>query len=85
MLIYKLEKNLCGRAATQLNWNLTQLRSAINIRGKRTVNGKSLVGILSAGLQKDDIIQIFFDYESETEKIKEYFNEVGYEVNEQIE
>ena len=85
MLIYKLEKDLCNRAAAQLNWKLTQLRSAINIKGNRMINGKSLVGILSAGLQKGDVIQIMFDYEDETNKVKEIFDEVGYEINEQIE
>ena len=49
------------------------------------INGKSLVGILSAGLQKGDVIQIMFDYEDETNKVKEIFDEVGYEINEQIE
>lgn len=45
---YKINKNLHGRAATQLNWDLNQLTSSIYIINseKRQVNGKSLVGLL---------------------------------------
>ena len=48
-LKYKLYKDIVARTATQLNWNLKQVRSSIRITSHNTIiNGKSLVGILSA-------------------------------------
>ena len=82
ILTYELNTDLCNRAAAQLNWNLTTLRSAINIQGARMINGKSLVGILSANFKKGDIIKIIFDYDNEAQKVKDFFNDVGSEFNE---
>ena len=48
-LKYKLYKDIVARTAAQLNWNLKQVRSSIRITSHDAViNGKSLVGILSA-------------------------------------
>lgn len=82
ILTYKLNVDLCNRAAAQLNWNLTTLHSAINMQGARIINGKSLVGILSANFKKDDIIKIIFDDDNEARKIKDFFDDVGSEFNE---
>ena len=78
---YKLNKNIYGRAAVQLNWALSQLESIVQIRGARAVNGKSLVGLLSGNFRLNDIINIYYDKESDVEKIKEALNEVGVEIN----
>lgn len=48
-LQYKLNRDVVARAATMLNWNLNQLHSSIHIQSNdRVINGKSLLGILSA-------------------------------------
>ena len=47
-LNYKINTDLAGRTASQLNWNLNKLSSSLYIitKEKRMVNGKSLVGLL---------------------------------------
>lgn len=85
ILKYKLNKDLCGRAAAQLNWNLNSLCSEIHLKGERIVNGKSLIGILAAQFYNGEEIEIIFDQSYKTDKIREYFNEVGREINEPIE
>lgn len=48
-LQYKLNRDVVARTATMLNWDLNQLHSSIHIQsGERVINGKSLIGILSA-------------------------------------
>nr|DAD58803.1 MAG TPA: HprK protein [Caudoviricetes sp.] len=48
-LQYKLNRDIVARTATMLNWDLSQLHSSIHIQsGERVINGKSLIGILSA-------------------------------------
>lgn len=85
ILTYKLQKDLCGRAATQLCQRLLELKSDIKIITQRVVNAKSLVGILSAQLKAGQDFVIIFDREKEEEQIKKEFNEVGYETNELLE
>lgn len=82
VLTYKLNIDLCNRAAAQLSWQLSTLHSAISLQGARIVNGKSLVGILSANFKKNDTIKILFDYMDDAQKIKDLFNEIGCEINE---
>lgn len=48
ILTYRLQKDLCGREATQLCQQLLELKSEVKIITQRVVNAKSLVGILSA-------------------------------------
>lgn len=74
---YKLKKDLMQRAAAQLSYNLSQLKSGISIIGKTVINGKSFVGILSGNFRKDDVITISFDRADEYEQVQECFNEVG--------
>lgn len=81
VLTYKLNKDLVSRAAMQLNWGLSQLNTNINICSERTINGKSLVGILSGHFKKNEIIKVNFDNESYRNKIIECFNEVGEQIN----
>lgn len=85
ILTYKLDKDLVGRAATQLCWQLKEVKSSVSIMTERIVNAKSLVGILSAQLKAGTYIIIAFDYDFETETIKRLFNEVGSESNELLE
>lgn len=57
------------------------MRSSIRIiHGDRIVNGKSLIGIMSANMRFNDIISITIDELADVEEIKEYFNEVGREI-----
>lgn len=74
-----LNKNITGRAAAQLNWALSSLKSSIRIINKegRMVNAKSLVGLLSGQIREGDLITISFDQEEEEQKIKFYFREIG--------
>ena len=74
-----LNKNITGRAAAQLNWALSSLKSSIRIINKegRMVNAKSLVGLLSGQIREGDLITISFDQEDEEQKIKFYFREIG--------
>ena len=80
-ITYKLYKDIVARTAVQLNWNLKQVRSSIRIiHGDRIVNGKSLIGIMSANMRFNDIISVTIDELADVEEIKEYFNEVGREI-----
>ena len=80
-ITYKLKKDIVARTAAQLNWNLKQVRSSIRIiHGDRIVNGKSLIGIMSANMRFNDIISVTIDELADVEEIKEYFNEVGREI-----
>ena len=74
-----LNKNITGRAAAQLNWALSSLKSSIRIINKegRMVNAKSLVGLLSGQIREGDLITISFDQIDEEQKIKFYFREIG--------
>lgn len=81
-LQYKLNRDIVARTATMLNWNLNQLHSSIHIQSNdRVINGKSLLGILSAQYKMGDIITVIFDDEKDLNKIKEIFNELGGEYN----
>lgn len=78
---YKLNKNIEARVASMLAWDLSQLHSSVHIQLEdRAINGKSLIGILSAQYKAGDIITIIFDEEEDLEKIKEIFNELGGEI-----
>lgn len=78
---YKLDKNIVARVASMLAWDLSQLHSSVYIQLEdRMINGKSLIGILSAQYKAGDIITIVFDEEEDLEKIKEIFNELGGEI-----
>lgn len=80
---YKFKKDVVSRAAAQLSWKLSQLHSSIHLLGNdRVVNGKSLVGVLSASYRMGDEVTITFDDEQDLIKIKEIFNEIGGEINE---
>lgn len=77
-LQYKLNRDVVARTATMLNWNLNQLHSSIHIQSNdRVINGKSLLGILSAQYKMGDVITIIFDDENDLDKIKEIFSEIG--------
>ena len=80
-ITYKLYRDIVARTAAQLNWNLKQVRSSIRIiHGDRIVNGKSLIGIMSANMRFSDIISVIIDEPTDVEEVKEYFNEVGREI-----
>lgn len=78
---YKLDKNIEARVASMLAWDLSQLHSSVHIQLEdRVINGKSLIGILSAQYKAGDIITIVFDEEGDLKEIKEIFNELGGEI-----
>lgn len=77
-LQYKLNRDVVARTATMLNWNLNQLHSSIHIQSNdRVINGKSLLGILSAQYKMGDIVTVVFDDEKDLNKIREIFNKIG--------
>ena len=78
---YRLDKDIVARTAAQLNWQLKQLPCTINIKNSdRIINGKSLVGILSAHMRLNDVIEITTDGVVDNDQIREYFNEIGREI-----
>ena len=80
-LQYKLNKDVVARAAAMLSWNLSRVHSSVHIQfGDKVINGKSLIGILSATYKMGDVITIVFDDENDLDKIKTIFNELGGEV-----
>ena len=80
-LQYKLNRDVVARTATMLNWNLNQLHSSIHIQSNdRVINGKSLLGILSAQYKMGDIVTVVFDDEKDLNKIREIFNKIGGDV-----
>ena len=78
---YILSQDIVARLATNLALNLSELKSNIRIyNNDKDVNGKSLLGILTANIKMNDNITILFDQENEMNKIKEIFNELGREI-----
>jgi phosphotransferase system HPr (HPr) family protein len=78
---YRFKRDVVSRAAAQLSWQLSQLHSSIHLLGNdRVVNGKSLVGVLSAQYKMGDEVTITYDDNDELAKIKEIFNEIGGEI-----
>lgn len=75
--IYKLNKDIIGRTAAQLSWQLNQVDTVVNVVSNRLVNGKSLVGLLSAELKAGQEIKIGFDDAAAAGQIKIAFDEVG--------
>jgi phosphotransferase system HPr-like phosphotransfer protein len=75
----RLEQNITGRAAAQLNWAIKLLKSNIRVINKdgRMIDGKSLVGLLSGQMKIGDLITISFDKKEEEQKIKSCFKELG--------
>ena len=78
-LNYKINTDLVGRTATQLNWNLNKLSSSLYIitKEKRMVNGKSLVGLLQGNIRKVDPVTILLDKEEDITKAKSFLNNIG--------
>lgn len=78
-LNYKINTNLAGRTAAQLNWNLNKLSSSLYIitKEKRMVNGKSLVGLLQGNIRKGDLVTILLDKEEDLAEAKYSFNNIG--------
>ena len=78
-LNYKINTDLVGRAAAQLNWNLNKLSSSLYIitKEERMVNGKSLVGLLQGNIRKGDSITILLDKEEDIAKAESFLNNIG--------
>lgn len=78
-LNYKINTDLAGRAAAQLNWNLNKLSSSLYIitKEKRMVNGKSLVGLLQGNIHKGDLVTILLDKEEDLAEAKSSLNNIG--------
>lgn len=80
-LNYRLDRDVVARTATVLNWNLKQVKSSIRIiNHDKMVNGKSLVGLLSANIRFNDTIKVIVDEAADVDDVREYFNEIGREI-----
>lgn len=83
-LIYKINKTITGRVASQLVWDLNTIDGEvriINIEG-RMINGKSLIGLLSACIKDKDIITIIINNDNE-KNVKECLNKIGTYIGEE--
>lgn len=76
----KLLKDIQGRTAANLVFNLTELTDVRIIKNNRVFNGKSLLGILVNDLKKNDIITIILENASDKDKTLQAFSELA-EVN----
>lgn len=79
---YYLTQNLLERNAANLVFSLKEINSSVFLyrENDRRVNGKSLVGILSARFMQGETIKILIDNPDEMDRVKEIFNEIGTEV-----
>lgn len=80
---YHLNTNLMQRNATNLVFNLQQLKTSIYLYKQgleRRVNGKSIIGILSGHFIQGETIKIFIDNPEQLSRVKEIFNNYGDEV-----
>ena len=78
---YKAGFNLYGRNASKLSQKLSNIKSPIWIRKKndnKVCNAKSILGLLSLGIERNDNIEIFTessDYVNIFNCIESVFNE----------
>lgn len=77
---YKLNKDLCGRPAVLLNWELEECLFTTNIllSETRVVNAGSLIGLLSAGLRAGDIVTFSVRTEEQVKKVKQKLNKFDF-------
>lgn len=80
-LNYKLTKDIIARTANQLNWNLQKIPCSIEIINQegRKINAKSLIGLLSGQLRKDDEIKVIIGDIEKMSEVKSCLLEVGRE------
>ena len=80
---YKTDFNLYGRNASKLSQKLSSIKDPIWIRKKndnKVCNAKSILGLLSLGIEKCDNIEIFTessDYVNIFSCIESVFNELS--------
>lgn len=80
VVMYRLNKDIIKRTATQLSFSLNTIKESVFIiKNNKCFNGKSLIGILANNLKCNDIIKIETSME-EIINIRKIFNEVGEEV-----
>lgn len=79
---YYLTQNLSERNAANLVSSLKEINSSVFLyrANDRRVNGKSLVGILSARFMQGETIKILIDNPDEMSRIRSILNEIGTEV-----
>ncbi|MBR4890236.1 MAG: HPr family phosphocarrier protein [Clostridia bacterium] len=79
---YYLTQNLLERNAANLVFSLKEINSSVFLyrENGRRVNGKSLVGILSARFMQGETIKILIDNPDEMGRIRSILNEIGTEV-----
>jgi phosphotransferase system HPr-like phosphotransfer protein len=76
---YKLKKDLTGRTANQFSWKLQDCPFQIHlIMGKtgRIVNGRSLIGLLSAQFTTGQVMEIVTQTVEQQETVAKAINEL---------
>lgn len=79
-ITYILTKDIIGRAATALVFELVKTKGVRITKGDRCFNGKSLLGILSNKLQENDKIEVVLDSSEDTGIVRNGFKEIAKEV-----
>lgn len=71
----KINDDVCSRQAANLVFRLSDLKGYVYIiKDNRMINAKSIIGVLSLGLKKGDIVEI--SCKEDIYKIDEIFKEV---------
>lgn len=71
----KINSNIGGRQASNLVYRLSEVDGSITIiKGDRMINAKSIIGLLSLDLKKNDLVEISCDADIYT--IDHIFKEV---------
>lgn len=78
---YQIAQDIYARKAILLNQALEQLPGYVLIRFEdKNINGKSLIGLLSAKIKKGDIITISYDDNNSIAHLIEIVNQFGKQV-----
>lgn len=76
---YEINAVITGRIASQLNWDLNTINDEVRIINSegRMVNGKSLLGLLSANIKQGDKVVIVINNKENEQLISNIFNKLG--------
>lgn len=80
-LRYIANDTILSRKAANLVYSLANLKGDVFlIKDDKTINGKSLVGVLHLDLRGGQEVEIHFNNPKDREEIIKIFNEIGQEV-----
>lgn len=80
-LRYIVNDTILSRKAANLVYSLANLKGDVFlIKDNKSINGKSLIGVLHLGLRGGQEVEIHFNDLRDREEIIKIFNEIGKEV-----